>query len=139
MDTEEELLIVTSSDESSTDEEWEERLLETKRAQERDNALDALWDMFRKNNIDSKLNGLINAQVIQKWLKAGTQMDDIIRGDRLKKDNSTVLSYEITQNRIDEFRETARAVVMFYRPQLSRLRSYIDDVCASMIKYHYKL
>ena len=139
MDTEEELLIVTSSDESSTDEEWEERLLETKRAQERDNALDALWDMFRKNNIDSKLNGLINAQVIQKWLKAGTQMDDIIRGDRLKKDNSTVLSYEITQNRIDEFRETARAVVRFYRPQLSRLRSYIDDVCASMIKYHYKL
>ena len=139
MDTEEELLIVTSSDESSTDEEWEERLLETKRAQERDNALDALWDMFRKNNIDSKLNGLINAQVIEKWLKAGTQMDDIIRGDRLKKDNSTVLSYEITQNRIDEFRETARAVVMFYRPQLSRLRSYIDDVCASMIKYHYKL
>jgi len=139
MDTEEELLIVTSSDESSTDEEWEERLLETKRAQERDNALDALWDMFRKNNIDSKLNGLINAQVIEKWLKAGTQMDDIIRGDRLKKENSTVLSYEITQNRIDEFRETARAVVMFYRPQLSRLRSYIDDVCASMIKYHYKL
>ena len=139
MDTEEELLIVTSSDESSTDEEWEERLLETKRAQERDNALDALWDMFRKNNIDSKLNGLINAQVIEKWLKAGTQMDEIIRGDRLKKENSTVLSYEITQNRIDEFRETARAVVMFYRPQLSRLRSYIDDVCASMIKYHYKL
>ena len=139
MDTEEELLIVTSSDESSTDEEWEERLLETKRAQERDNALDALWDMFRKNNIDSKLNGLINAQVIEKWLKAGTQMDEIIRGDRLKKENSTVLSYEITQNRIDEFRETARAVVRFYRPQLSRLRSYIDDVCASMIKYHYKL
>ena len=139
MDTEEELLIVTSSDESSTDEEWEERLLETKRAQERDNALDALWDMFRKNNIDSKLNGLINAQVIEKWLKAGTQMDDIIRGDRLKKENSTVLSYEITQNRIDEFRQTARAVVKFYRPQLSRLRSYIDDVCASMIKYHYKL
>ena len=139
MDTEEELLIVTSSDESSTDEEWEERLLETKRAQERDNALTALWELFRKNNIDSKLNGLIDAQVIETWLKAGTQMENIISGNRLKKENSTVLSYEITQSRIDEFRETAKAVVTFYRPELSRLKSYIDDVTASMISYHYKL
>lgn len=138
MDTEDELLIVTSSD-SSTDEEWEERIQETKRAQERDNALDALWDLFRKNNIDSKLNGLINASAIEKWLKADARMEDIICGDRLKKENSTVLSYEISQNRIDEFRETAKAVVAFYRPELSRLKSYIDDVTACMIKYHYKL
>ena len=85
MDTEDELLIVTSSEESSTDEEWEERLLETKRAQERDNALTALWELFRQNNIDSKLNGLIDAQVIETWLKAGTQMEHIIVGNRLKK------------------------------------------------------
>lgn len=139
MDTEDELLIVTSSEESSTDEEWEERLLETKRAQERDNALTELWKLFRQNNIDSKLNGLIDAQVIETWLKAGTQMEHIIAGNRLKKKNSTVLSYEITQNRIDEFRETAKAVVIFYRPELSRLKSYIDDVAASMISYHYRL
>lgn len=139
MDTEDELLIITSSEESSTDEEWEERLLETKRAQERDNALTELWKLFRQNNIDSKLNGLIDAQVIETWLKAGTQMEHIIAGNRLKKKNSTVLSYEITQNRIDEFRETAKAVVIFYRPELSRLKSYIDDVTASMISYHYRL
>ena len=95
--------------------------------------------MFRKNNIDSKLNGLINASTVEKWLKADACMENIIRGDRLKKENSTVLSYEISQNRIDEFRETAKAVVKFYRPELSRLKSYIDDVAASMIKYHYKL
>jgi len=138
MDTEDELL-VTSSDESSTDEEWEARLEETQRAQERDKAHDALWDMFRTYHIDSKINGLINNQVIEDWLKAGTSMEEIIRGDRLKKKDSVVLSYEITQQRIDEFRETAKAVVTLYRPGFARFRSYIDDVCASMISYHYRL
>jgi len=137
MDTEDEYIL--SSSDSSTDEEWQERLEETKRAQERDKAHDALWELFRKNNIDSKLNGLINNDVIENWMRAGTQMGDIIRGDRLKKENSTVLSYEISSNRIAEFRETAKAVVTFYRPGFARFKSYIDDVCASMIKYHYRL
>jgi hypothetical protein len=95
--------------------------------------------MFRENNIDSKINGLINAQVIEEWLRAGTCMEDIIRGDRLKKKDSVVLSYEITQNRIDEFREVAKAVAQFYRPEFAKFRSYIDAVCATMIVYHYKL
>jgi hypothetical protein len=139
MDTEEELLICTSSEESSTDEEFEARLEESKRAQQRDAAHDALWDLFRHNNIDSKLNGLIDNSVIENWLRAGTSMENIIRGNRLKKDNSTVLSHQITDNRIAEFREAAKAVIQFYRPGFVRFRSYIDDVCASMIKYHYKL
>lgn len=139
MDTEDEYLICTSSDESSTDEEWEERLLQTKQAQERDQAHDAMWELFRNNNIDSKLNGLINNNVIEEWIRAETQMEDIIRGNRLKKENSTVLSYEITQNRIDEFREVAKIVAQFYRPEFAKFKSYIDAVCASMIKYHYKL
>ena len=139
MDSVEEELLVTSSEESSTDEEWEARLEETKRAQERDKAHDALWEMFRENNIDSKINGLINNDKIEEWLRAGTQMEDIIRGNRLKKENSTVLSYEISENRIAEFRETAKALVQFYRPGFARFRSYINDVCASIIKYHYKL
>ena len=139
MDSEEEFLIVTSSEESSTDEEWEQRLKEVEEQKARDIALDELWELFRKNNIDSKINGLITNEVIEKWLKAGTQMEDIIRGDRLKKANSTVLGPEISQHRIDEFRETAKAVVTFYRPQIKMVRSYIDDVCATMIAYHYKL
>lgn len=139
MDTEDEYLICTSSDESSTDEEWEERLLQTKQAQERDQAHDAMWESFRNNNIDSKLNGLINNNVIEEWIRAETQMEDIIRGNRLKKENSTVLSYKITQNRIDEFREVAKIVAQFYRPEFAKFKSYIDAVCASMIKYHYKL
>ena len=139
MDTEDELLIVTSSDESSTDEEFEERLQQTQRAQERDAAHDALWELFRENNIDSKLNGLINNDVITNWLRAATQMQDIIRGNRLKKKDSVVLSHEITENRIAEFREVAKAVVQFYRPGFARFRSYISDVCASIIAYHYKL
>ena len=139
MDTEDEYLICTSSDESRTDEEWEERLLQTKQAQERDQAHDAMWELFRNNNIDSKLNGLINNNVIEEWIRAETQMEDIIRGNRLKKENSTVLSYEITQNRIDEFREVAKIVAQFYRPEFAKFKSYIDAVCASMIKYHYKL
>jgi len=139
MDTEEELLIVTSSEESSTDEEWEERLDETKRAQERDAAHDALWELFRHNNIDSKINGLIDNSAIEEWLRGGTCMEDIIRGNRLKKKDSVVLSHEITENRIAEFREVAKATVQFYRPGFARFRSYIDDVCASIIAYHYKL
>jgi hypothetical protein len=139
MDTEEELLIVTSSEESSTDEEWEERLEETKRAQEHDAAHAALWELFRHNNIDSKINGLITNQVIEEWLRAGTCMEDIIRGNRLKKKNSVVLSYEITQQRLDAFREVAKATAMFYRPEFAKFRSYVDAVCASMIAYHYKL
>tara|TARA_B110000858_G_scaffold191852_1_gene241688 strand:+ start:108 stop:530 length:423 start_codon:yes stop_codon:yes gene_type:complete len=139
VDTEDELLIVTSSEESSTDEEWEARLEQTQRAQERDAAHDALWTMFRENNIDSKINGLINNDFIENWLRAPVQMEDIIRGNRLKKKNSTVLSYEISSNRIAEFREVAKAVVQFYRPGFARFRSYINDVCASIIAYHYKL
>lgn len=139
MDTEEELLICTSSEESSTDEEFEERLQETKHAQERDKAHDALWEMFRENNIDSKINGLINNDIVEKWLRAETQMKDIIRGNRLKKENSTVLSHDISAHRIAEFREVAKAVAQFYRPGFARFKSYIDDVCATMIKYHYKL
>ena len=139
MDTEEELLICTSSEESSTDEEWEERLQQTQRAQERDKAHDALWTLFRENNIDSKLNGLIDNSVIENWLRAGTQMENIIRGNRLKKQNSTVLCHEITDNRIAEFREVAKATVQFYRPGFARFKSYINDVCASIIAYHYRL
>jgi hypothetical protein len=139
MDTEEELLICTSSDESSTDEEFEARLEQTQRAQERDKAHDALWELFRENNIESKLNGLIDNSVIEEWLRAAVQMEDIIRGNRLKKKNSTVLSYQITENRIAEFREVAKAVVQFYRPGFARFRSYINDVCASIIAYHYRL
>lgn len=134
---EDELLFVSSS--SGTDSEWEERLQEVEKLKRRDEALDALWDLYRRNNIDSKLNGLIDAQVIDTWLKAEISMQDIVRGNRLKKENSTVLSYEITQNRIDEIREVAKATVNLYRPGFSRIRSYIDDVTASIIKYHYKL
>jgi len=139
MDTEDELLIVTSSDESSTDEEWEERLRETERQKQRDEALDNLWEAFCKNNIDSKINGLINAEVIDTWLRAETEMRDVVVNNVLKKSNSTILSYEITQNRINEFREVAKLVVNFYRPEFKKFKSYIDDVTASMIKYHYKL
>lgn len=137
MDTEDEYIL--SSSDSSTDEEWQERLEETKRAQERDKAHDALWELFRKNNIDSKLNGLINNDVIEQWLRAQTCMDDILRGNRLKKEHSTVLSYEITNHRILEFRDVAKATARLYRPEFAKFKSYIDAVCASMIKYHYRL
>lgn len=128
-----------SSGDSSTDEEFEQRLQEVEDIKARDEALDALWELFHTNNIDSKINGLINAQVVEEWLKGNCCMQDIIRGNRLKKTNSTVLGPEISQTRIDEFREVAKAVVDFYNPFFVKFRSYIDDVCASMIKYHYKL
>jgi len=138
MDTEEELLLVSSS-ESSTDEEWEQRLIEVEQLKQRDAEHDALWDMFGKYKIDSNLNGLIDAQVINTWLKGAVSMEDVVKGNRLKKTNSTVLGPEISQNRIDEVREVAKATVQFFRPGFVRFKSYIDDVCASILVYHYKL
>jgi hypothetical protein len=138
MDSEEEELVFISSS-SGTDSEWEEQLHQLSEEIRRDEALDALWDLFLQNNIDSKLNGLIDARVIDTWLSAKTRMQDINRGSRLKKENSTVLSYEITQNRIDEIREVAKATVNVFRPELKKIKSYIDNVTASIIKYHYKL
>ena len=138
MDSEEELLFVSSS-ESSTDEEWEERLIEVEQQKQRDAAHDALWDLYRKYDIDSKLNGLIDAQVINTWLKGAVSMEDVVIGNHLKKTNSTVLGPEISQNRIDEIREVAKATVQFFRPGFVRFKPYIDDVCASILVYHYKL
>ena len=122
MDSEEELLIVTSSDESSTDEEFEERLQQTQRAQERDKAHDALWELFRENNIDSKLNGLINNDVIEEWLRAGAQMEDIIRGDRLKKENSTFCLIKLQTTELQSSEKLQKRLCSFTDPVLHGLK-----------------
>ena len=124
---------------SSSDEEYEQRLVETRMLQERDKALDDLWELFKENNIESKINGLIDGRVVNEWLRGLVSMEDVVVYGRLKKSNSSIPYGNISDERIDQFRQAARAVVKFYQPSFSRYRHYISDVTASIIKYHYKL
>ena len=124
---------------SSSDEEHERGLVETRMLQARDKALDELWELFRENNIESKINGLIDGRVVNEWLRGLVSMDNAVVYGRLKKSNSSNPYGNISDERINEFLQTARAVVQFYQPSFSKYRHYISDVAASIIKYHYKL
>lgn len=124
---------------SSSDEEYERGLIETQMLQDRDKALDDLWELFRENNIESKINGLIDGCVVNEWLRGLVSMEDVVVYGRLKKSQSSIPYRNISDERIAEFRQAARAVVNFYKPCFSKYRHYISDVTASMIKYHYKL
>ena len=121
MDSEEELLIVTSSDESSTDEEFEERLQQTQRAQERDNAHDALWELFRENNIDSKLNGLINNDVIEEWLRAAGANGGYNSRRPLKERKLTVLSHKLHTIELQSSEKLQKRLCSFTDPVLHGL------------------
>ena len=124
---------------SSTDEEHEEGLNEVERLKNRDELLDRMWELFRRNNIESYTNGIIDGNVVNEWLRGSTHMEDILVNGHLKKTDSTVYYENITNDRVAEFREAARAVVKLYNPVFFKFRHYIDDVAASIMKYHYKL
>ena len=124
---------------SSSDEEHEQGLIETEILQQRDEALDDLWELFKEKNIESKINGLIDGYVVNDWLRGSVSMEDVVVYGKLKKLNSSIPYGNISDERIDDFRQAACAVVNFYKPCFSKYKQYINDVTASIIKYHYKL
>ena len=68
----------TYTSDSSSDEEHERGLIETQMLQDRDKALDDLWELFRENNIESKINGLIDGCVVNEWLRGLVSMEDVV-------------------------------------------------------------
>jgi hypothetical protein len=94
--------------------------------------------MYR-NNIRSPLNGPMDGNTINMCLYSDLRMCDVLHMGRLKYLNKTVLGCTISEERILEFREAAKAMVMCYIPEMQRQVSFVNTVTACLIKYHYKL
>lgn len=123
------------STESETDVEFEERLDTVEREKQRDEESERLLESMRASNISlSRVDG----NVLNDWLKAEMTLEDVIVCGRLKKNNSTELLNFISEDRVRELRELAKAVVYFYEGG-TPFKSYIDRVTACIIKFEYML
>lgn len=125
--------------ESETDEEYERRLEELECEKKRDEEAHRVWDLMERNNIRSPLNGPVDGRVLNRWLSPELKMSDVVYKGFLRYDGQVALHERITEERVDEFREAARAVAEHYNPFCSKYSSYVNGVTAQMIQYHYKL
>ena len=128
-----------SSSESETDEEYELELKELEMEKIRDMRGHMLNDLMRTNNIRSPLNGPMDGKILNECLNPRLKMDDVVYGNFLRYDGQVALHDRITRERINEFREVAKALAEHYNPFCSQFSSYINGVTAHLIKYHYKL
>ena len=120
---------------SETDSEFENALDLVEINKQRDEESEFLLERMRECSISmSRVDG----NVINRWLKADTNLDDVIVCGRLKKKNSTLLSGFITEERVQELRELAKEIIHFYDGG-TQLRSYIDRVTACIIQFEYML
>lgn len=120
---------------SETDTEFENALNLVEMEKQRDEESDFLLERMRECNISmSRVDG----NVINRWLKAGLNLEDVIACGRLKKKNSTVLSGFISEERVQELRELAKEIIHFYDGG-TQFRSYIDRVTACIIQFEYRL
>ncbi len=120
---------------SETDTEFEDALNLVEMEKQRDEESEYLLDRMRECNISmSRVDG----NVINRWLKAGISLDDVIVCGRLKKKNSTVLSGFICEERVQELRELAKEIIHFYDGG-TQFRSYVDRVAACIIQFEYML
>ena len=129
----------SSSSESETDEEFYERLHETEEAQRYDEASHRLCDLMRIHDIHSPLNGPMDGSMLKQCLRADITLDDVVVTNRLKYSGKSALGGVITDQRMAEFRTVARAMAQHYAPANARFMSYINDLTASLIRYHYRL
>ena len=127
------------SSDSSTDEEFEEALDEVIRQQERDERAHALWDLFDNKNIESPISGPIDGKVLNTWLQANLTLKDVIYNGFLREQGKVALRQTITPERVEDFREAARAFVAHYELRQVDHDAYLDNVAACMIRYHYNL
>jgi len=128
-----------SSSESETDEEYELEMKELELEKVRDMSGHALNDLMHRNNIRSPLNGPMDGKTLKQCLSPHLKMEDVVYGKFLRYDGQVALHDRITQERIDEFREVAKAMADHYNPFCSQFSSYVNGVTAHLIKYHYKL
>jgi len=128
-----------SSDESSTDEEYEHQLDKLEEEKLRDVQSHELCDLMWRRNIRSPLNGPMDGHVLNVCLYPTLKMQDVVFGHFLRYDGHVALHDRITQDRVHEFREVAKALAEHYSPKAAKFTSYINGVTAHLIKYHYKL
>ena len=81
----------------------------------------------------------MDGNTINTCLESRLRMCDVVHLGKLRYSNKTALGGTISDNRILEFREAAKAMVICYLPEMQRQASFINRVTASLIKYHYKL
>ena len=123
------------STETLTDTEFEDALDEMEWEKERDLESEYLSERMRSCRIStSRLDG----HELNRWLRGGTTLEDVVACGRLKKKKSTVLLNYISSARVEELRELAREIVFFYEGG-TRLKSYIDRVTACIIEFEYML
>lgn len=124
------------SSESSTDSEFERQLEAVEKEKERDEASHELVEFMRGSNIRLET---LDGFTINKWLRGGTSMSDIIICGKLKKKKSVLLGESISKERILEIRSVAKRVAKFYDSPFQKFKSYIDRVTACIIEYEYRL
>ena len=124
---------------SSTDEEYEQQQEELFAEKRRDEASHELWDLMLRNNIRSPLNGPMDGAMLNSCLRGDVRMCDVVCGEKLRYSNKVPVVDTITKERISEFREVARMMTRHYAPESARFMSYVNNVTACLIKYHYKL
>lgn len=128
-----------SSSESETDEEYELEMKELEMEKIRDMSGHLLSDLMCRNNIRSPLNGPMDGKTLNQCLNPHLKMDDVVYGNFLRYDGQVALHDRISRERINEFREVAKAMVDHYNPFCSMISSYINGVTAQLIQYHYRL
>ena len=127
------------TDESSTDEEHEQQLVDLEEEKLRDEQSHVLWDLMGRRNIRSPLGGPMDGSTLNSCLHPRLKMEDVVYRNFLRYDGQVALNDRITQERIDEFREVAKAMATHYSPYNARHTSYINGVTAEIIRYHYNL
>lgn len=129
----------SSTSESETDEEYELDIKELEIEKKRNENSDILCDLMYEKNIYSPLNGPMDGFELNECLNPVLKMDDVMYGQFLRYDGQVALHDRISRDRVDEFRQVAKAMAEHYNPFCSKFTSYVNGVTAHLIKYHYKL
>ena len=129
----------SSTSESETDEEYELEMKELEIEKKRNENSDILCNLMCEKNIRSPLNGPMDGVTLNECLHPHLKMEDVVYGQFLRYDGQVALHNRISRERVDEFRQVAKAMAEHYNPFCSNFSSYVNGVTAHLIKYHYRL
>ena len=128
-----------STYESSTDEEFEQQMEELEKQIQRDERAHELWNLMQMYKIRSPLQGPADGAELNRWLRAETKLSDVVYKGYLRENGKVALTKTITPDRINDFREVAKAIANHYAPFCAKYSSYVNNITACIIQYHYKL
>jgi hypothetical protein len=123
---------------SSTDEEYEKQQEELESEYIFNSASNYFYDVMYQKNIRSPY-GPLDGATINACLQSTLKINDVVKLGRLKYSDKTALGEYISEDRIQDFREAAKAMVVAYLPEMQKQASFINSVAAYLIKYHFRL